>query len=411
MPLSRRQIYRRRRIVVFGSLALVLAVGFYLPATLLAPLEATAASVPAVTVKPAKAAAIPYPSYGASAVTAVGYEGSLSSAGSTKPLPMASISKIITTLVVLEKKPLAVGEDGPTITMDASDVAWYHHYLSMGGSVQGVRAGEKLTELQLLEVTLIPSANNYAASMVDWAFGSVDAFVPVAQKWLADHGLDDTTFIEPTGIDAKNASTALDLVHLGELALQSPVLAKVVGMTTATIPDVGVVKTTNKLLGIDGVTGLKTGTLGPNEANLLFSATHKVGSTTVTIVGVVLGGFDNTTIDKDIRTMLQGVYAGFHTVTLTSKGAVFGSYSTPWGQSTSIVSASGSSVVVWGDTAVTAKVTADPVRTGPAGQSVGSVVYTVGDPQQKATSVSVNLVLKTAITDPGAGWRLTHPFG
>jgi D-alanyl-D-alanine carboxypeptidase (penicillin-binding protein 5/6) len=411
VPLSRRQIYRRRRTVVFGGLALVLATAFYLPATLLAPLSVATASVVSYTVPTTAAADIDWPDYGASAITAVGFDGVLGSAGSTKALPMASISKLITTLVVLEKKPLAKGEDGPTITMDESDIAWYNHYLALNGSIEPVRSGQQLTQLQLLEVTLIPSANNYASSMVDWAYGSESAFLHAAHAWLKDNGLDHTTFVEPTGIDAKNASTATDLVHLGELALANPVVASVVKMKSASIPDVGIVENTNKLLGIDGVTGLKTGTLGKGRANLLFSSTHKVGSTSVTIVGVVLGGVDHDSLDVDIRRMLKGVYSGFHTVALTDKGVDFGSYTTAWKQKATMVSAESASVVVWGDTVVHAAITADDLRTGSAGQKVGTVVFTVGDPDAKSTTVSVDLTLESAITDPGPGWRLTHPFG
>lgn len=395
---------------MFGGLLVVLAVAFYLPFTLLAPLSASAATIAPYTAPVSAEADLAWPSYGASAVTAVGYAGVLGSAGSTKALPMASISKLITTLVVLEKKPLTSGQSGPTITMDASDVAWYDHYLAMGGSVQPVRVGEQLTEKQLLEVTLIPSANNYAASMADWAYGSVDAFLPVANEWLDEHGMTHTTFVEASGIDKRNTSTAKDLVELGELALENPVIASIVKMESAEIPDVGTVHTTNKLLGIDGVTGLKTGTLGPNAANLLFSAEKTISGRKVTIVGVVLGGVDHDSLDVDIRRLLDSTYQGFHRVVLTKKGTSYGSYATAWGQRANVVSTNDTSVVVWGDTKVSARVDASRVTTGPRGQAAGTIEFTVGEPDQKAVTVSVPLALDRAITDPGAGWRLAHPF-
>ena len=113
MP-SRRQIYRRRRIVVFGGLLLVLALAFYLPMTLLAPLRAAEASVLVQDEPPGAAADLRFPGYGASAIGALDFPGVLASAGSDKPLPMASITKIVMALVTLEKHPLAV-DDGELV--------------------------------------------------------------------------------------------------------------------------------------------------------------------------------------------------------------------------------------------------------------------------------------------------------
>jgi D-alanyl-D-alanine carboxypeptidase (penicillin-binding protein 5/6) len=61
-------------------------------------------------------------------------------------------------------------------------------------------------------------------------------------------------------------------------------------------------------------------------------------------------------------------------------------------------------LLTWADTPITAEITADPVRIEEAGESVGQVVFTSGP-----NSVTVPLVLSDALTDPGPGWRLTHP--
>ena len=122
MPLTRRQILRRRRIAVFGSLAVVLATGFYLPFTLLAPLHAETAKVQPWETPVTLAPALVFPNYGATAIGAIGWDGSLAVSGSTEALPIASLSKVITSLVVLDAHPLAVGEEGPTVTTTANDV-------------------------------------------------------------------------------------------------------------------------------------------------------------------------------------------------------------------------------------------------------------------------------------------------
>lgn len=403
MPLSRRQIYRRRRITVFGTLAVVLVAAFYLPTTLLAPLPAASAAVAHVAAPAPKPAVVTWPTYGASAVGAVSFDGILAKSGSEAQLPMASISKIITTLVVLDAKPMKLDDPGPTITFGPADVALYNHYLALNGSIEPVRAGQSLSELEALQVALIPSANNYAASLALWAYGSEATFLTAANAWLTKNGLTSTTFIEPTGINPANTATASDLVILGKLAIANPVITKIVSTAKITIPGVGTVENTNKLLGTDGVTGLKTGTLDKFGANLLFSATEPVGDSSVTIVGVVLGGKTHPKLDRDIRTMLAGVVAGFHQVRLTTKGERFGSYATAWGKS-DLVAEAAKSVVVWSKTPISLLVTSSTVAVGRAGTNVGRVTFTVG---QK--SIEVPLELATTVADPGPVWRLSHP--
>ena len=134
-------MYRRRRIALTGALVAVLALGFYLPFTLLAPLGTVQADevdrVAPVTVS----VPITYPPYGASAFGALGYDGVLGTAGSTAQLPIASITKVVTALVVLEAFPLEVGEEGPALTFDATDVQYYDDQLAIDGTRQPVTPG------------------------------------------------------------------------------------------------------------------------------------------------------------------------------------------------------------------------------------------------------------------------------
>ncbi|MEP6841987.1 MAG: D-alanyl-D-alanine carboxypeptidase [Pseudolysinimonas sp.] len=404
MPLTRQQIYGRRRIAVFGTLGIILAVAFYLPMTLLAPLNVADPVIPKHAVLPGAAAAPAFPSYGGSAIGAVGFDGVLAQAGSTSPLPMASITKLVTALVVLQAKPLAVGEEGPKVTMTAADVAFYHHYLSLDGTVAPVKPGLVFTEHELLELSLVHSANNYAATLAVWAFGSMDAYVTAARAWVASHKLSSMTIVDPTGIDPADVANTADLVQLGKLALAHPVLVPIVASKSVTIHDVGTLTNTNTLLGSSGIDGIKTGTLNGAGSNLLFAADHTVGSATVSIVGVVLGGRTHSVVDSDIRSLLTGVLAGFHQLELAKKGDVFASYTTEWGQTLSAVAQKSASLVTWGDAAVTSSITAAPVSTGAKGHVVGTVTFTSG-----SHVVSVPLGLSARVVDPGPGWRLSHP--
>jgi D-alanyl-D-alanine carboxypeptidase (penicillin-binding protein 5/6) len=404
MPPSRRQILRRRRVAVFGAAAVVLGTVFYLPLTLLAPLGSVDAAVAPVEVAAQPAAELEWPALGASAVGALGYDGLLGAGGAAEPAPMASISKIVTALVVLQAKPLEIGDAGPDITFTAKDVAIRDAYRAVNGATEPVTAGLVLSQRQVMDVMLVESANNYAESLVTWTFGSVDEFVPIANEWLKTNGMNSTAIVEPTGMSPLNVSTAGDLVALGKLALANPVVNAIVGTRAATVPGVGDLKNSNNLLGVDGIRGIKTGTLDEAGACLLFAADYVVGGETVTIVGAVLGGVDHKSLNVAVRSLLADVEESFRVVPLTTAGEPFGTYTTPWGDTANLVATQDASTVVWSDRPVTTSVEAEDVGVAVKGTDVGEVTFTVDGEQ-----ITVPLELASTIDDPGAWWRLTNP--
>lgn len=401
---SRRQTLRRRRWVAATVATVVVISGSYVSLSLLAPLDRAVASVVTVSVPSPEGSSPTFPNYGASAIGALGFDGVLASGGTAAPLPIASISKIVTALVVLDSFPLDIGEDGATIAFGPADVALYDAYRSVGGKVESVHAGLELTQREVLEVMLVSSANNYAESLATWAFGSTTGYVEMAGSWLSEHRLDQTTIVEPTGMSPLNSSSAADLIDIGKLALGNGVVAQIVGTTAADVPSIGAITNSNKLLGIDGIDGIKTGTLDEAGACLLFSADYTVGDTTVTVVGVVLGGVDHQSVAAAVRSLLGGVAAGFHEVPLTTAGEVFASYAADWTHSAAAVAEADRSVLVWSNTPITARVDVPVLAGGASGDPAGSVTFTVGDKR-----IIVPLVLEGALRDPGPWWRLTHP--
>ncbi|MGX5680488.1 D-alanyl-D-alanine carboxypeptidase family protein [Schumannella luteola] len=404
MPLTRRQIYRRRRIVVFGGAAAVLAAGFYLPLTLLAPLHETAPVVTTIEVETPGAPAIDFPPYGATGFGAVGYDGVLASAGTADPLPIASITKVVTALVVLEAHPLGPGEQGPTVTLGEQDVQFYADMLAQDGIVAPVSVGLQVSQRGMMDLALMASANNYAQSLATWAFGSEAAYVDAAREWLSRNGLTGTTIVDATGIQPSNTSTVADLVAIAKLAVASPVVSEIVATHATEVPGVGVVLNRNGLLGIDGIDGIKTGTLDESGACLLFAQDLVVEGETVTIVGVVLGGPDHDTINAAIRGMLAQADSGFQTLTLTVPDEVVATYETAWGDSATVVPAESTTVVTWTGTTVTTDVDVESVHLAKDGDDVGSLTFTVG-----AKTITVALELDGSIDDPGPWWRLTNP--
>jgi D-alanyl-D-alanine carboxypeptidase (penicillin-binding protein 5/6) len=151
-------------------------------------------------IAPPKTSAItlPWPANAQAALGAQDY-GVLETHNTATPVPIASVAKVITALAILQKKPLALGAQGPTLTLDATDVASYNSYVAQGGSNTKVAEGETISEYQALQALLIPSSNNMADSLVRWAFGSPSAYVTYADQMLKGGGLTKTVVGDSSG--------------------------------------------------------------------------------------------------------------------------------------------------------------------------------------------------------------------
>lgn len=398
------RVRRARRLTVTGLVALVLvAVGTYVPVALLVPVAPTPPSVVALAPPAVDAPELALPGYGATGVEALGVAGTRTLGGDQGRRSIASISKVVTALVVLEERPLDGGA-GPRVTFTDDDEDLRERYLAVDGKVAPLAAGQALSQRQVVQVMLVESANNYATALARWAFGDDDAFVAAAEDWLAEHDLDDTTIVEPTGLSPDNRSTTADLLELARLALDDPDVAEIVRTTSLEVPGIGTVENSNGLLGADGVVGIKTGTLDAAGACLLFAADQVVDGEATTVVGVVLGAADHPSLDRDVRALLASVSARTVTVTPVRAGDVLATYEAPWGARASAVAAEDATATVWGDAAARAEADVEPVREGTRDEVVGDVVVEVGDER-----VSVPARLDGDLPGPDAWWRLTHP--
>jgi serine-type D-Ala-D-Ala carboxypeptidase (penicillin-binding protein 5/6) len=117
--------------------------------------------------------------------------------------PIASTTKLMTALVVLERAEL-------------SDVAVAADYDALPvESTIGLREGERMTVADLLRALLVASANDAAVTLAEHVSGSTEAFVAEMNRRAQALGLSDTSFANPIGLDAEgNHSTARDLVAL-----------------------------------------------------------------------------------------------------------------------------------------------------------------------------------------------------
>lgn len=396
-------VFRRRRQVFFGAASAMLLAVIFAVTTLVAPLPAAAVTLldaPALT---QLAAAVTLPGYGESAIAAEGY-GTLATDGPQEQVPIASITKVITALVILEAKPLADAADpGPTITFTQTDVQILQQTQAELGSFEVVTDGMQLTQKQALTVMLMVSANNYAVSLATWAYGSFDAYLHAANAWLAAQGLTGTVVDDASGISSGSRSTPADMLTIGSLVMASPSLAEIVGTQTADIPEVGAIRNGNQLLGTEGVNGIKTGTTLDAGATLLYSAALQVGSQSVHVIGVTLGAETHAQLRDSVTALLASVRASFHEITVTTAGETFGSATTAWGVSADIAAGQSITRVVFGDTPITITPVVSRVGSGGAGTAIGTLEITIG-----AESLTIPLNLTAALDDPGPGWRLTH---
>src|SRR5437899_9816846 len=186
------------------------------------PAVAATASVPASTILPGTQPVLPWPRPGSGAVAISGL-GMIASSGNEAPMPAASVAKVMTALVILEDKPLKLGDPGPSILITDADVQAYQTDLKDKQSVVEVRSGEQLTEFQALEGLLIPSANNFASTLATWDAGSVDKFVAKMNKSASDLHLGHTKFADPAGAYAQTVSTPSDYVALCVIAMTQEV--------------------------------------------------------------------------------------------------------------------------------------------------------------------------------------------
>lgn len=405
MPSERTPRYGLRRFIAALSVGVILLVGAGVPLAIVAPVPAASAEVSPEVQRTTAAAKAVLPDFGSSAIGAVGIDGVLAKRGPQTPRQMASITKVVTALVVLEAKPLAPGDDGPTITFGQRDVDILGAVVAANGSWEPVQAGWRTTERAAIETMLIPSANNYAESLAVWAYGSVPRFLVAANAFLDANGLDDTTLTDTNGLSAGDRSTPADLVDLGRIALENPVIAETVRKPTAVEPNVGELTNTNKLLGEHGVDGLKTGTYDLVRANLLFSATVRIGTRTVRLVGVILGAPDHDTLDAEVPAMLASVKRSLHDLPLATKGQAFGTYRTSWGGVGKAVAAKAVNRLVWGRATLQRAARIETITGGRKGERVGTVQYVVN-----GRTVQVPLVLDRDVLAAPVWWRLTHPI-
>jgi serine-type D-Ala-D-Ala carboxypeptidase (penicillin-binding protein 5/6) len=201
--------------------------------------------------------------------------------------PMASVTKVMTALLVLESGNL--GRD-IRVPKAAFDYAWKY-----GGETAALLPGDLLTAQQLLEALLLPSGADAAYTLANAYGPGPDAFVAQMNATAARMGMSHTHFTSPDGLPYPTGtatySTPSDLLTLGLAAMRYPVFRSIVDQRFYHLPkgrghhqywwD-----NTDGLIGsYQGAIGIKTGYTDTARHCLLFEAVRNGR----TLIGVVLG--------------------------------------------------------------------------------------------------------------------------
>lgn len=213
---------------------------------------------------------------------------------------MASTTKIMTTIVILEKVDL---NEKVTVSAKAGGT---------GGSRLGLKRGDKASVRDLLYGLMLRSGNDAAVALAEHVGGSVKGFAELMNEKAIELGLTNTHFVTPHGLDdANHYTTALELAKLTDYAMDNETFAKIVGTKSTTIyinNQSRQINNTNELLGVlNGVVGVKTGFTN-NAGRCLVTETKR---NNMDIITIVLGADTKKDRTKDSVNLIEYTFSKY----------------------------------------------------------------------------------------------------
>ena len=193
-------------------------------------------------------------------------------------LPIASLTKLMTAIIVLDNYNLS-----DTITVDKiAD--------SQDAMKQDIKLGDNMPVKSFLEIMLVGSSNKSAYALAELI--GEQKFVGLMNKKAKEFGLENTFFVDPTGLNSGNVSTAKDLSKLAEYILKNyPKIAEITKNKEFFVPNFGYVLNTDQLLGeIPEVVCSKTGFTTAAKGCLLLVMNNQKNNDY--LINVVLGADD-----------------------------------------------------------------------------------------------------------------------
>lgn len=227
--------------------------------------------------------------------------------------PMASTTKIMTAVVVLEK-----GDLGSTVTVDRNAA-------KVGESAMGLVPGERIALGELLKGVLVQSGNDAATLAAEYVGGSAEAFVAMMNDKARQLDLINTAYVNPHGLDAKGHYTsAEDLTALARYAMRNPIFREIVGTYSVKVRSdryTHLLTNHNSLLKTyAGAEGVKTGWTDGAGYCVVFAA--KRGD--IELVGAVMGAASETGRAQQAEQLLDWGFKHYRTTTVVTGGEVLG---------------------------------------------------------------------------------------
>lgn len=297
---------------------------------------------------------------------------------SHEKLRPASVTKVMSLLLIMEA--LDSGKIKLTDRVQCSDNA-----RGMGGSQIWLDPREQLTVHEMLKAITIVSANDCTVAMAEFVAGSEESFVKMMNDRAKELGMNDTTFINPHGIDADgHLTSANDIAIMSrELIIKHP---KISNYSTIYIDSLRDGKSqlvnTNKLVRFyknATVTGLKTGST--SIAKFSLSATAQRDN--LKLVAVIMTAPDSKTRFAEASKLLDYGFANFATKRMERKNTVMGTIPVVKGvkdkidviiaKDVDLLVARGQDKNITKDIKINPQVTAPVVK----GQRVGHIIYKI----------------------------------
>jgi D-alanyl-D-alanine carboxypeptidase (penicillin-binding protein 5/6) len=230
-------------------------------------------------------------------------------------LPMASITKLMTALVALER---VSPDELVTVTAGAARV---------GESTINLRTGERVSVGDLLRAALIQSANDAANAVAAHVGGTVPRFVALMNARARSLGLTDTHFVNPDGLDAPgHVSSARDVTKLARVAMRKPFIRETVRLVDATAAGRRLHTWNDLLTSVPNVFGVKTG--HTNGAGWSQVAAARAGG--VTIYATLLGGETRSERNADLAELLAWGLSRYRTVWAIDGSRTYATARTPY---------------------------------------------------------------------------------
>jgi D-alanyl-D-alanine carboxypeptidase (penicillin-binding protein 5/6) len=265
---------------------------------------------------PVQASSQDAPRLAASAWYLVGQDGVvLAQQSSRRQRPIASITKLMTALVALERVGAA---EYVRVSPEAAGT---------GGSTMFLRAGEELSVAELVHGLLVPSANDAAVALaLHVGRGSIASFVQLMNDKARALGLRDTTFVNPHGLDEPgHVSSARDATLLVRHSLGIAFIRQVLAKTSLERPDGRRIPTTDDLLSTwPAFVGGKTG----HTDGAGWSETGAASARGATVYGTVLGTDSRTARNETLRTLLEYGLASYRRIAAIDSNRVYASAET-----------------------------------------------------------------------------------